>query len=384
MKNYVLLFAVILLLSCNPREEKESCDVVDLTPFQNEEVSDDIVQYVEDVQLIALETSDSCLMMGYPQNIIIDDDRIIIVEHQLSRQPVKIFDRKGQFIASVKTGQGPGEVSMANTAAVDKKLKQILVYHEDGIMHYDYDGKYIKDDRIDFNFYQFEVYRDELVFIMCGHQTNEMLGEKGGYKVYVMDREYNVKSFNHPIEVDLSFEKLRTIFQVEDKVVYIKDLDDTGYYYRDGEYGKLFTLRYDNLFADGYPKSEEEIERLLETMKKKDGYWIELYGENETHQFFRIRNDYGRKMVSAYRDKRSGHVKGSLITFDERVHNPNFKTRSPYNSYKDYFCTIIDPEVAETYLKELSSLLSDEEKKMLENISEESNPLLLMYKLKEF
>jgi hypothetical protein len=89
-------------------------------------------------------------------------------------------------------------------------------------------------------------------------------------------------------------------------------------------------------------------------------------------------------MVSVYRDKRSGHVKGSLITYDERAHNPNLKTGFPINSYKDYFCATIDPEVAETYLKELSSLLSDEEKKMLENISEESNPLLLMYKLKEF
>ena len=150
MKNYVLLFAVILLVSCNPREEKESCDVVDLTPFQNEEVSDDIAQCVEDVQLIALETSDSSLIMGHLQNVIVDDDRIVIEEHQVSRQPVKIFDRKGQFIASVKTGQGPGEVSMVYAMAVDRKQRQILVYHDEGIMYYDYDGKYIKDDKIDF------------------------------------------------------------------------------------------------------------------------------------------------------------------------------------------------------------------------------------------
>jgi hypothetical protein len=217
MKKFVLLFAVILLVSCNPREEKESCDVVDLTPFQNEEVSDDIAQCVEDVQLIALETSDSCLIMSYPEHIVVDDDRIVIEENQVSMQPVKIFDRKGQFIASVKTGQGPGEVSRVYAMAVDRKLRQILVYHDEGIMHYDYDGKYIKDDKTDLGFYQFEVHGDELVFIVAGHQTNEMLGENGGYKVYVMDREYNVKSFNHPIEVNLRRGKHRSIFQVDDK-----------------------------------------------------------------------------------------------------------------------------------------------------------------------
>ena len=64
MKKFVLFFVAILLVSCNPREENESCDVVDLTPFQNEEVSDDIVQYIEDVQFVTFETLDSCLIMG--------------------------------------------------------------------------------------------------------------------------------------------------------------------------------------------------------------------------------------------------------------------------------------------------------------------------------
>lgn len=383
MKQSIVFFcAALLIVSCSVKEEEKSCEVIDFTPFQKDEVSDDITQYIEDVELIPFEVSDSCLV-GHYTDLYVEEDRVIFCEHQMSMQPVKIFGRDGRFIKSVNIGQGPGEVSRVYAVAVDSKMKQILIRHPGQIMYLDFNGEFVKNDKVDFHFSSFAVCGEELVFKTSYHQKNEELGENGGYKAFVTDREYNVKNVNQKIDSELLWRVSSPMERLSDYVSYVNVLEDTIYFYKNGEFGKLLELNYqDKIFADGFPDDIVKVSQMLRTV---DGYYFTgIYSETETHQYLELANDYQKVRVCVYRDKESGVVRGRKVPLSEFREAFSLKNCSPLGSYKDYFYITIEPGEVETQLEVLESFLSEEEKNILKGITEDSNPVVLMYKLKDF
>ena len=113
-------------------------------------------------------------------------------------------------------------------------------------------------------------------------------------------------------------------------------------------------------------------------------YFTGIYSETETHQYFELANDYQKVRVCVYRDKESGVVRGRKVPLSEFREAFSLKNCSPLGSYKDYFYITIEPGEVETQLEVLESFLSEEEKNILKGITEDSNPVVLMYKLKDF
>lgn len=69
-----------------------------------------------------------------------------------SRQPVKLFDRKGNFLRNIgKIGRGPGEYMNLYDIQLDEKNKRIffMPWQTRYLYEYDFDGNFVKPIRID-------------------------------------------------------------------------------------------------------------------------------------------------------------------------------------------------------------------------------------------
>ena len=140
MKKVLGLF-LMLLFACTSRHENEIQTLsVDL---HSSAVSfEDLFSKIE---IIPLETSDSCLLVDV-EKIVQVDSLLYIFD---SRRPaLYVFDEKGAFVKQISQwGSGPGDHLLISDFMVDKKQQTIGLLSPNGHMGmYDLGGKFIKQD----------------------------------------------------------------------------------------------------------------------------------------------------------------------------------------------------------------------------------------------
>ncbi|MGL4325940.1 MAG: 6-bladed beta-propeller [Tannerellaceae bacterium] len=142
---YISFLLFIYLFVCCLSEKNNEKSVVPLTPVINLTDNVSIVKSMalsdvaKDIEIVLLETSDNALL-GEINNIKVTDESIWLCQQQDAY--IYHFTREGKYVNKIgKIGQGPGEYLYINDFFIDNKKKEIYIVSAGvGIFIYDFQG----------------------------------------------------------------------------------------------------------------------------------------------------------------------------------------------------------------------------------------------------
>jgi len=149
MKNKLFVFFFIFLLiliSCKKNSNDDGAKyhvVINGSPKDNDIIS--ITEFVDSVDFIKLETTNSCLI-GRISKIIFTNNLLIIQDAKTAS--IFLFDRNGKFINSISNrGNGPGEYVSLTRVMFDSVSQQIIIYDSSSskMIFYNTRGDFIKE-----------------------------------------------------------------------------------------------------------------------------------------------------------------------------------------------------------------------------------------------
>lgn len=153
MKRYVFpLLIVAILASCQQSKKREKseilCDIYVEEGIKNKVDKLLLSDAVQDIDIIPLETSDSCFIQKIRKMEMGENDLFI---NNVSQAYCKVFrfDKTGKFLNIVaRQGDGPQDISMPDGIGIDDNAKLIHVANGFGFQNeiktYRYDGSWIK------------------------------------------------------------------------------------------------------------------------------------------------------------------------------------------------------------------------------------------------
>ena len=105
-KLIVLVLIACFMFSCKSRDRYTRSDIPAYFPLKQSELVTDFNQYVDSVEVIPLEVSDSSYISYIKKVLIAPAGQIVI----LNSTGILVFDPRGQFLFSMgQNGRGPGE-----------------------------------------------------------------------------------------------------------------------------------------------------------------------------------------------------------------------------------------------------------------------------------
>lgn len=395
-----LLFASQANQASGQSAVRPKCQVVDLTKavedrnvidLNSADIPNPLAEYIDDVKIIPLEVTDESLIR-FIYRVLSIDDKIIIYDTTPEGTPIKVFDKSGKYLYSIHRGKGPHEVEGAPAVAIDYTNKQLLFAHPRGIMYTTLDGKFIKEEKINFDFREFAVMDDKLVF-RTDYSKNEKLGKYSGKSFFVTDRKYKPIYSAVPLYEKTRWLTEASIVKTSEGVAFTKVFNDTIYCYNGKIVYPMYNLMYSKSLLKG--KSPDTVSDLEYQFNISDRFcYMGLFQEASNTQFFRLTNmnsDKGVLLICAFRDKTSGKV---IWTKENRPVGPKYdKVKnvnsfvfggSPYGVCGDYFVTTLEYHLKQQHLKSLKPFLKPEDMKKVQNMTEEDNPMLILYKFKKF
>lgn len=146
MKYFFFLAVSILLASCrNNNTGSNTQNNILQADLQPSTLS--IHEIFDSIQVIPLETTDSCLLRA-PVKVTTGNNRNYILDWKSFQ--VFVFDDEGHFLHTIgKKGQGPGEYREVYDMIVDESRKQVKLLSPFGSLYvYDLEGQFIKQIRL--------------------------------------------------------------------------------------------------------------------------------------------------------------------------------------------------------------------------------------------
>ena len=398
-RNIVYLFIIsFLAFSCqgnnsNNQRSDASCIQIDLTnavedgnvtDLGKSEITDiAFADQIEEVKIVPLETNDNSLIYSI-SDVFFTDNRIIIDNRADGSAPIKVFDNNGKYIASIKGGNGPTEVSYLFCMTIDYKNKQILITHPNGIMYTNLNAEFIKNDRIDWYFLEMAVLDDKILFKTTEHQNPN--GYYSDYTIFVKDRDYNDLYAALPPRYNKSLMSINTsVARVQEGIAFTKMGIDTVYCYNGEKVYPIYNLVYSNSIFGGKQPDVEDGMDFIDRLTAENGYtYFGFFFEASNTQYFQLTNLYHREALHVYRNKQTGNIVWNKETKENGYNTLNTFATVPINTYGDYFISSLGYEYKQQHLKCLHPFLSPEDLKKVENMTEDDNPMLILYKFKKF
>ena len=116
-------------------------------------------------KLIALESSDEC-MIGQIQNILTDDSLIFVYDGW--HENVFVFNLEGKFINRIgRKGHARNEYTSMKYVTLDRRLKQVCLRddYSQKLLFYDYQGHFLNCEPMYFWYDAVEIYEDKRVML---------------------------------------------------------------------------------------------------------------------------------------------------------------------------------------------------------------------------
>ena len=98
MKKYILILILNgLILSCNPKQERQSIDlIIDIEEL--EEIKITPGNFIKNSTYIQLETNENCLIGNNIEKLVVKDNQIFILD---SNNKIFVFDTNGTFLNTI-------------------------------------------------------------------------------------------------------------------------------------------------------------------------------------------------------------------------------------------------------------------------------------------
>lgn len=120
--------------------------VCDFSVLEGDEVALPLSMFTEELQIVKLDNKDEAFVKN--GDITISDNYILVkgIERNRKRDPYKLFDKKGNFVAIIGTvGQGTGEYQLTWDQQIEESAGRIYIIPWDAtnIWAYNLEGKYV-------------------------------------------------------------------------------------------------------------------------------------------------------------------------------------------------------------------------------------------------
>lgn len=401
-----LILATVLSISCSGCQElimknrpfpAVNLDSITVVPTSEDKletikVSNDIKEIspsselVEDFYYVPLETTNESLF-AYCNDIEFYDNKIYVFDRS-GTEKLYIFDNKGKFLKALgEKGGAPYEFYLPKGFDIDTKRQQLVIYDNQKRkwMKFSLNGDYIGSHDVPFrttcNFHILS--NGEYVTATNKGARNNHLGQYEEYKLLYTDSLGHMQKvgclYPETIHSSIAYNPLR---RNKDEILYaplylneVYTVTDTAIY-----------MRYKFDYSDFTPFEKDKI-GVFESYDDFSNYrfnhtYLNTYAENDTHLFFVTADKGDKRFVSLY-DKRSKKI----VNIAGFYHDMDFAMEySDIYSYNDYFVALVSPQTLKGLKKHIDEVThypaKEENKRLLENIKEDDNLVVVFFKIK--
>ena len=402
VKYILLIIITCFFYSCNEssrllhitdRQIGEEKNVISIIPEKDDLKQFDFTPYLDSIKYVKLELTDESLI-GTIDKLIIYNERIYILDKLTSG--LFVFNIDGSFVYKIaRIGQGPGEYTMIDFFDIDIENKHIVLTDlmTYWIMRYDLDGKFLFKKKIPVWCEGVSVLPNKGIVLYANFRNNSnKLAQE--YNLIYLDSAMNYKQAYFPYNSKYINQKIPTSFGGQ----FFTYENHLNFSFPGGSV--VYQITGDSLFSkyqfdfskDMLPvENPANSEQLNEYLAKGNynGFLTPII-ENDQLLLFTMRTNIDMPLLMAYYVfcfKNSGTIVSSFFLNIEN----EFYMNIPLTCYKNWIVSEIQSysliEWKNSFKKEkLSSVhrFTKERLAIAENLSEEDNPVLMFYKLKQF
>lgn len=372
-KFFPLLF--LLLTACT--QATRLVDDIPLITFDITKESDWTADSIE-CKFIPLETKDECLL-AFIYDVQFYKDRIFVIEGNQQRQ-VKVFDLNGKFITQIsRQGDGPGEYNMPDKLHIDKSKNRITVsdVRLNRLTHYQLDNYRFISSQNTFNNLDCAWLDDGniLWFDGLGFDT----GKREQYYIYITNDDLDKVAYFEAVQKSSPYMVAEySLFQFEGNTYINTPFSPIIYNVSSEKIEPMFKISFgtqtfppDDYISEIMNAGPSGTDRLL----KSD--YINSYRMLETSDYLGITfyaNGFDSHLGFYNKKTKETHA-FSIKKFNERF--GIIGGRQMLVRHNDYF-------IMPLYAKQLKSQQTFREdlNQIRENMTEEDNPVLCLFKFK--
>ena len=363
--------------------QTDSVIKINLNPFLKKN-NFKIDTLIKEISLIPIETTNESLLDAILKVIVTDSN--IYIHDTYKDGGLVIFDRKGKFIKRIPNGRGPGELTRLYDIAFDQENNKLIAYQHSFLLHFTPSGDFIKQERIPFGFYNFEITSTGYLLKTLDRQGNEHLGTLQDFSLLVTDKNFTLKSAGMHSSPDIvNYSGYHYLYKNSiNNIFYVTQrFNDTIFQYNE----KSNQLRASYILD--YREKALPLKHIrrpfneFENFAKQNDYYFYIgkYCDTNTHHVFYLSNwNIGLETI-VYRDKTTGNmIGGTNADFSQEEIPP---MAFPRTQSGDNFISWYYPGKNDLFATR-STMISEQDKKRVQNLTENDNPVLVFFKLKEF
>ena len=344
---------------------------------------------VEEYDFIRLETLDKCLISKINKIIFIDDSFFIFDE---DGNTAFRFSKAGKFLNCFgNKGRGPGEYTRITDLAVNNQ-KEVCLLDSYGykLLYYNYDGELIREEPMYYQFNKIEFSGNKKILCTELGGNSQVKGLKYHNILITNDRQKKKKKgFRYEVNNEYSFVTKTPLLKYMDKIYSQHMLCDTIWSINGTDWDAAYVIKSNHI---KYPDRKEIIKwndnDVIEFTQKSKGSYTHNFVETKKHICFSI-NDNGMEIPLIY-NKENGHVYCRNIVLGENCDNMgnNLICGSFDFALNDNcFLNVISPYSVlkqKEYFYNKGITMSAKDRILAESITEEDNPILMVFAIKDF
>jgi hypothetical protein len=374
MNKIYFIFLAVLCFSCNKNEESN-------TVFFNYSENISLPEMLSDIEVVKLETSDSCQIASIKQ-MIIHKEKIFVLNFPVGKN-IFAFDMKGKFLHTIgRIGQGPGEYVLPHSISVSDDILYVMDVAKKKIILFDCNTfEFIKDEQCEIDATFFSVSKNNHAYLWSNTLEVHAKNKTYPFHLIVTDRNYNIQHIEAPMKVQTGFlTRWTSPFTHGERISYFVHPYQNEVYEISADTCMLkYTVNFEGFL---FPPTD-----YLETNVKSDMYPKIIRESDYINQFTFFETD--SNIVSNFYAKRDFYMgifnknKQYGVCFNMKnvigdVHAGCYNNPQTFDG--DVFYSIIN--VAQLAENKEKGQVSDIILNKIGDISEYDNPVILKYKIK--
>ncbi len=377
MKHYffALIFASLLLYSCGHGQNDNESDSdplqVVVVPEQADMPIDSIIEKVDYIKLG--DTGD--VLIGDVSKLWITPQHIVIVD-KFKAMSIFVFDRSGNAQAVInRLGRGPQEYTSLTDVCLTPDQQRIVVLDNSKkkLLYYNMEGDFLYDKNTSFWIGDLAYADEQHIIAKTYGAQNEDPGltsyENKDDNLYILDTLMHIKQSMMP--------RTAILKQFEDRL-YVNAIHGDTIYRVAGSDGLVPQYRLDMSAINGVTNfGEESMEKVME-IRKNNAYFPNDYVDGKDFALFRFSMPVAPYMQLVMHNKHTGQ-NYSIEGTSKKALNIYFMEVS--YAFDDQFVAAIP---AFRFVGDNAPMPGSEQRAVIQkNLTDEDNPVLLFYTLKD-
>jgi len=397
VKFIFFVYLYMFFLSCNnltripENHVAKDENIISILPNKEDLKPIDLTPYLDSVKYVKLELTDESII-GSIDKLIIYEERIYILDTKT--RSLFIFDMEGRYLHKIaRVGQGPGEYIHLDFFDIDRENKQIVLTDLMAywVMRYDMDGKFLFRQKIPIWCEGVSLLPNKGIVLYANFRNNsDKLTQE--YNIIYLDSAMNYKKAYFPyssknFNIKISTSVAGHFYHFKDHLNFSFPNGSAVYQLNDDSLISKYKFDLGKDFL-----SIENIENTKQYMNyyennKHNGIWGYVM-ENDELLFFSLKIKEHPYILTVYYSKKTGK---SLLSFLFMIEK-GFSIIHPQYGYDSW---IVSEEIQASSLREWKNSFPKESiastgrytksrLKLAEELTDDDNPVLMFFKLKEF